>query len=85
MYYTERILPQVQADIGGLDNLPKKERLPFIQRITCQMFENETEETKAAVEAKLGELKSASEESDDESAISPKCYQRFVLVHLNLE
>jgi hypothetical protein len=82
MFYTERILPQVQEKVGGLDNLPKKERLPFIQRVTRDLFEGETEEIKAAVEAKLKELRESAAESDDD-AISPENYQRFVPVWLS--
>jgi hypothetical protein len=74
----EQILPQVQEKVGGVDNLPKKERLPFIQRIMCDLFENETEEIKAVVEAKIKELRMAAESDDD--AISLESYQQCVPV-----
>jgi hypothetical protein len=79
LYYTERILPRVQKEVGGLDKLPKNERLPYIQRIMREAFDSETEEIKSAVEAKLEALKS-SEQSDDDDAVSPESYQRLVLV-----
>ena len=75
MYYTERILPRVQQEVGDFGRLSKRERLPLIQRFSKELFENETEEVKAAVEKKLEEIKSASEESDEDDA-SPN-YQRY--------
>lgn len=75
LYYTTRIQPRLQEQIGGLDNLSKKERLPFIQRITREAFESETDEMKAEIEAKLEELRSASEELEDGG--SPESYQRL--------
>jgi hypothetical protein len=78
MYYTERILPRVQQEVGDFKSLPKKERLPIIQQISRELFEKETEEIKAAVEKRLEEMKSASEESDEDNA-SPN-YQRYVII-----
>jgi hypothetical protein len=77
MYYTERILPRVQQEVGDFGRLSKQERLPLIQRISRELFENETDEVKAAVEKKFNEIKSALEESDEDDA-SPN-YQRYVI------
>jgi hypothetical protein len=79
MYYTERVLPHVQEEVKGLGNLTKKERISLIQRITRQQFENESQEIKAEVEAKLEESRTALEESDGDSVASPN-YQRFVSI-----
>lgn len=81
MYYTERVLPQVEEEVGRLGNLSKKERISIIQRVTRHAFENESEEIKAAVEAKLEESKSASESDDDDAAAVSQKYQRFVSIH----
>ena len=77
MYYTERILPLVQQEVGDFGHLSKKERLPLIQRFSRELFENETDEVKAAVEKRLEETKSACEDLDEDNA-SPN-YQRYVI------
>jgi hypothetical protein len=80
MYYTDRVLPRVQEVAQSLGDLTKRERISLIQRITRQQFENESQEIKAEVEAKLEESRTASEDSD---GVAPCLnYQRFVSIYL---
>jgi hypothetical protein len=60
-------------EVGDFGRLSKRERLPLIQRTSRKLFENETDEIKAAVEARLEEMKS--EESDEDGV--PPNYQRY--------
>jgi hypothetical protein len=60
-------------EVGDFGRLSKRERLPLIQRTSRKLFENETDEIKAAVEARLEEMKS---EESDEDDVTPN-YQRY--------
>jgi hypothetical protein len=60
----------------GVGTLSKKERLPLIQQITRELYEKETDEMKAVVEAEYEGLKSASKDPDGDD--TPQNYQRWV-------
>jgi len=74
MYYTDRVLPRVQEVAQSLGDLTKRERISLIQCITHQQFENESQELKAEVEAKLEESRTASEDSD---GVAPVTWEKY--------
>ncbi|KAH9831678.1 uncharacterized protein C8Q71DRAFT_861684 [Rhodofomes roseus] len=83
LYYKDKIQPGVEAEIKE-NNVPSSKTIGVIRRHTQLAYDDETEEVKAEVRAKLSELKGAAaaaaakQSSAANAGLSPAEYQRTI-------
>ncbi|TFY56549.1 hypothetical protein EVJ58_g7573 [Rhodofomes roseus] len=80
LYYKDRVQSGVEAEIKE-HNIPNSKTIGVVRRHTQLAYDNETEEVKAEVKAKLAELKGAAavkQSTNPSSTLSPAEYQRTI-------